>query len=66
VISDLSEDALKLASELGFEAVEARPAKKEWLDGDEKAINESLALLDKYNIEICALGYDLKSGTTSS
>lgn len=55
VINGLEEEALKLASELDFEAVEVRPANKEWLLGDEKAINEALALLDKYDIEICAL-----------
>ncbi len=58
VISGFSEDGLKLASDLGFEAVEVRLGNKDWLNGDEKAekaIDEALALLDKYSIEICVL-----------
>jgi sugar phosphate isomerase/epimerase len=58
VIGGLSEDDLKLASDVGFEALEVRPANKEWLDGDKKAIDQSLALLDKYKIEIYALCVD--------
>ena len=58
VIGGLSEDALKLASDVGFEALEVRPANKEWLDGDKKTIDQALALLDKYKIEIYALCVD--------